>query len=330
MIRIAIIGAGMTGLSLAHFLQDKADIVIFEKSRGYGGRMASRVSDRSAAPYMFDHGAQFFYAKTEAFQSFLKPLIEDNIVDIWRPRFAEMKRDKIIEQRVWGDDNPHYVGVPGMNAIGKYMAQNFDILCETKIENTIKKKTWQLTDQHGETYDGFDWVISTLPAAQAAALLPSAFSHYQQIADKKMSGCFSLMLGFDTPLSLPFDAALVHDADISWISVNSSKPNRGDAFTLLVHSTNKWADVHLDDDRHMVIEALCDEASHIIGEDVRAAAHIDVHGWRYANIAKQPYQPPLIDPALKLAAGGDWCIQGRIESAFLNAMALAEAINAVL
>ena len=50
MIKIAIIGAGMTGISLSNFIKNRTDITIFEKSRGVGGRMASR----RAEPYIFN------------------------------------------------------------------------------------------------------------------------------------------------------------------------------------------------------------------------------------------------------------------------------------
>lgn len=53
MTKIAVIGAGLSGLSFAHLLQDYAEIILFEKARGVGGRM----STRRAEPYCFDHGA---------------------------------------------------------------------------------------------------------------------------------------------------------------------------------------------------------------------------------------------------------------------------------
>jgi renalase len=55
MTNIAIIEAGLSGLTAANILKDYADITIFEKSRGVSGRM----STRHAYPYSFDHGAQF-------------------------------------------------------------------------------------------------------------------------------------------------------------------------------------------------------------------------------------------------------------------------------
>ena len=60
MTKISIIGAGLSGLSVAHLLKDYADITLFEKARGVSGRIASR----RAEPYVFDHGAQYFTART--------------------------------------------------------------------------------------------------------------------------------------------------------------------------------------------------------------------------------------------------------------------------
>ena len=65
--KIAIIGAGFSGIILAQKLKNIGEVKIFEKARGVGGRMASRTKD----DFNFDFGAQFFYAKTAEFQEFL-------------------------------------------------------------------------------------------------------------------------------------------------------------------------------------------------------------------------------------------------------------------
>ncbi|MEE2746661.1 MAG: NAD(P)-binding protein, partial [Pseudomonadota bacterium] len=39
---IAIIGSGISALTIAHALKDAANVTIFEKSPGTGGRMATR------------------------------------------------------------------------------------------------------------------------------------------------------------------------------------------------------------------------------------------------------------------------------------------------
>ncbi|MDE4959738.1 NAD(P)-binding protein, partial [Francisella tularensis subsp. holarctica] len=40
MIKIAIIGAGIAGLTAAKILKDSAQVIVFEKSRGVSGRMS--------------------------------------------------------------------------------------------------------------------------------------------------------------------------------------------------------------------------------------------------------------------------------------------------
>jgi renalase len=132
-----------------------------------------------------------------------------------------------------------------------------------------------------------------------------------------MLGCYSLMLGFEQVQLFPFDAAMVHHADISWISVNSSKPNRPNHTTLLAHSTNLWAEANMDRDEEFVIQHLSQELRQAIGLDTSQAKCQVLQRWRYANIGKQPYQEGFIDVDQKLVACGDWCIQGRVESAFL-------------
>ena len=67
---IAIIGAGLAGLNLARQLSDVAEVVVFEKSDKLGGRMATHPANG----FSFDHGAQFFTAKNDAFKTLVQAL----------------------------------------------------------------------------------------------------------------------------------------------------------------------------------------------------------------------------------------------------------------
>lgn len=60
--RIAIIGAGITGISVAFHHPAGSTITLFDKSRRPGGRVSTRTS-RDHPGYTFDHGAPFVYAK---------------------------------------------------------------------------------------------------------------------------------------------------------------------------------------------------------------------------------------------------------------------------
>ena len=54
--KIAIIGAGISGISLYSMLNKTSDVTVFEKSRQPGGRMCTRTK----LSFDFDHGVQFF------------------------------------------------------------------------------------------------------------------------------------------------------------------------------------------------------------------------------------------------------------------------------
>ena len=68
--KIAIIGAGMAGLTCATRLSAAGhEVSVFDKGRGPGGRMASRRVEHGGETFRFDHGAQYFTAREMAFQT---------------------------------------------------------------------------------------------------------------------------------------------------------------------------------------------------------------------------------------------------------------------
>ena len=321
---IAIIGAGLSGLVVARRLQAVADVTVFEKSRGSGGRMATRY----AGDYEFDHGAQFFTARTPGFRDFLKPLIDEGVVADWPARFAEFDRHRLSSTRQWGAEYPHFVGVPRMNRIGKSLAAGLQVELQTTVGAIHRTdRDWALRTPDGGELGRFDWVVLTAPAPQTA-LLGGECPDLVELAERReMSACFALLLGFDGYLDLTWDAALVRNADISWMSVNSSKPGRGKAPTLVVHSTNRWANAHIDANRDRVIDVLLREASEVAGKDLANHSHCDVQRWRYANLDRQCGDTCFVDRSRQIAACGDWFVRGRVEAAFTSANALAAQLR---
>ncbi len=317
MFKVAIIGAGIAGLSAADQLRQRADIKIYEKSWRASGRLTTRHKE-----FVFDHGAQHFYVKSKTFQQFLLPYIEQGLIQRWDARFIEFDRDQKMAARQWNEEFPHYVAVPGMEDFGRAIAQELNVQYQTRVTRILKQGShWALFSD--ETPLGvFDWVVLAIPAPQAVELMPDCFAHLKQIKERRMQACYSLMLGFEQPLQLEFDAALVKNCDISWISVNSSKPGRARAFSLLVHSTNQWADQNLDLNREATIDHLLNETEAVIHQDVAKAKYIDLHRWLYANIGRQVGGANLVDYENRLAAIGDWCISGRVESAFTSGYSL--------
>lgn len=312
--KIAIIGAGLSGLVLAQKLSRQHTVSVFEKARGAGGRMSTRRAD----PYAFDHGAQYFTAASDQFQTFLAPLQGSGLVAPWTVDIAVTGGARI-------SDKPKFLAVPGMNGLCKHLAQDIDLHTSFHTECLERaNRQWTLVSKDGDRMGPFDWVISSAPSVQTAVLFPDAFVATEALAAVEMVGCFSLMLGFETPLNLPFQALKSGTQPIGWMAVNSAKPQRPDAFAILIQSDNAWAETHLEEDRDEVTAQLLKAASDHANTDLSVAAHKALHRWRYAAVSKSAETPFLMDPDMQLAACGDWCLGGKVEAAFLSASALAE------
>lgn len=324
MSRVAVIGAGLAGLVAARELAGRHEVTVFEKARGPAGRMATRYAGR----FEFDHGAQFFTARSARFRRYLKPYVATGAVRTWRARFAEVTRDGVSASRDWTDDYPHYVGAPRMNSFCKALADGLRLRLETRVAPLAGDwPPWQLRSADGSSLGTFDWVVSSAPAAQTEALLPASSPLARHASATPMQACYALMLGFNRAPALPWQAARVRDSDLSWVSVNSSKPGRDDPFTLVVHSTNAWAGRHVDDDQGRVKEHLLSSLKDAIGLDAREAAHLALHRWRYANLPRQHERPVQVDPDRQLAVCGDWLVRGRVEAAFQSSVAMLEQLG---
>jgi renalase len=323
--KIAIIGAGISGLVLANQLKEIAEIEIFEKARGCSGRMSSRYKEN----FCFDFGAQFFTAKTVEFKEFLLKLSEKNIIKKWCGRFVEIDKNIVTFSRKWQDDPAHYVAVPRMNELCKFLAIDFKIKFQTRISKIIhKKNSASILDEENNLYENFDLVVVTVPAQQALDLIPENLEFYEKIKNYKMVGCYSLMIGFNEALPINWDIAYLKNSKLSWIASENSKPDRQLSFAYTVLSRNAWAENNMDRNIEEVKEELIKEFEYTIGNSLPKIIHSDIHKWRYANISKQKGSKFYYDPKNKIAICGDWLIQGRIESAFQSAFYLSKEIIA--
>ena len=82
---------------------------------------------------------------------------------------------------------------------------------------------------------------------------------------------------------------------------------------------------YLNLDKNSVISTIISEASGIINRDLNVAIHKEVHGWHFANAPKRDLGV-FIDYDMKIAACGDWCMHGRVESAYLSGKETASKV----
>jgi hypothetical protein len=322
---IAIVGAGFSGIILAQKLKNIGEVKIFEKARGVGGRMASRIKD----DFNFDFGAQFFIAKKPEFKEFLKPFIEQKILMPWCGNFVEIDNYKITYQRQWPEEKNHLVPAIKMNQFCKELARDLDISLQTRIAKIEKNaEKWQIFDDKNNFLGEFDWLFFSIPAPQLLELIPQECNFFEATKNIKMLGCFALMLGFEKPLNLEYDIALIKNSIISWISSESSKPQRKNSASYTILARNDWADYNIENDIEDVKKQIIAEFAKIIQQPLDNIIHQDIHRWRYANIAKQEKNVKFfLDNNLQIGACGDWLIHGRVEASYLSASALFNEIS---
>jgi renalase len=330
--RIAIIGAGMAGLALAQSLRGKAECMLFEKSRGVGGRMATRrIGD-----YAFDHGACFFTARSLAFRRFLQPHRASGIVQDWNPRVLTLASGEKSYRRDWFE--PHYVAVPGMTALCKAMAEGLDVQTGAKVTQLLQQADgrWALdlsTDNSSTAAtadEPFDWVVCTAPAPQARELLPAGFCHHEQLAQVQLEPCMVLLLGLEEAPGWRFGAARIKHPVLDWITCEATRPGRGAAAAVVLHSTAAWAAQQPMASDDEVAATMLQALEDVLGQPLPPHETMQLKRWTYA-LASTPERPLLLlDEELRLAVCGDWTHAGRVEGAFLSARALAQALETYL
>ncbi len=194
--RAAVIGAGVSGLICARTLLDHGvEVTVFEKSRGVGGRMATR---RTVEGPRFDHGAQYFTVRDERFERYVKSWTQDGIVAPWEGRICSL----IDGRPQWKENTtPRFVGVPGMSSICRHLAADLNIQFSTQVNAPERREnTWNICDVDGRHLGEFDYVISSAPAPQSAELLAGAPILQQQAKLTKMHACWAVMVSFDESL----------------------------------------------------------------------------------------------------------------------------------
>ncbi|MGI9474340.1 MAG: FAD-dependent oxidoreductase [Rubripirellula sp.] len=322
---VAVIGAGMGGLAAARTLKDHGlDVTVFDKSRGVGGRVATRRVDGMT----FDHGAQYFTARDRRFSRSIQSWMQQGLVEPWMGRIIEWKSDGLHDEKL---GTPRYVATPTMNALAKHLSEDLDVKVTTPVDKLQRESGggWRLIGQEDRELGVFDTVLLNCPPQQALHLLAEQSDLCRTIEQVEMRPCWAMMLSTDALSDLEFEGAFVNEGPLSWVSHDGAKPGRQEPSrqtTWTVHASASWTEQHLESGETTVKKELLNAFRELFGSrlsDTWKPLHCDVHLWRYAIPANPLSEECLWDSDTSVGTCGDWCGASRVEGAFLSGISLA-------
>lgn len=337
--QVVVIGAGLSGLVAAHHLTAAGlSVKVLEKSRGFGGRMATRRFLSPNSTVMTDHGAQYFTARDPRFSQFLEPFIRQGIVQVWMDGFPVIETHGLVpvpEDKRY----PRYVCPQGMNHLGKVLAEPLTVKLGTKATRLdFVDEVWAIQTEENIVHTA-DVVLSAIPAPQFLELGQLALEKTGQDPLVKMlqsvhfAPSIAVMAVYGSEVTVPDWKGLMFREDplLSWVSLDSSKrasspPSREIPLSLVMHSTTEFAHQHLDS-KEQAVPLLLQQAAKYLGDWVNHPLESQVQGWRYAlptHVLDQLYLETNTPGPLFWS--GDWCGGPRVEGAFLSGWAAGEAI----
>ena len=311
MLDVLVIGAGMTGISCARQLHAAGfDVVVLDKGRGIGGRMATRRADINGQTIRFDHGSQYLTARDAGFQQALNEISDSAVL--------------------WADAGKPgaYAGVPGMSSIPKALAEGLTIHQSERVEKLELKGNCWLATTEGESWKA-KRVVMTVPFPQVAPIIGEDHPLSAKLTGLEFAPCMTLMAAFKPQVELDKATRLNVASDLSWIAYNSGKPGREDAIDAwLAQASVEWSAARVNQDKaksEQEMQLLLCEA---LSLDTADMLHSAFHSWLYARIVNPLGVPYLVDETQSLYLGGDWCLGARVESAWQSGTAIAQALTA--
>ena len=319
---IAIIGAGMAGLTCGTALKGLVDQVkVFEKRVFPGGRVARF----RAGAHEFNHGAQYFTINNPLFWNIVSAWQTDGIVRPWDGWIVELNKGQIVNSDM---ATQRFVGVPRMQIVAENLARHCDLVTSTNIAELERQRGggWRLFNERGDYQGAFDIVVIATAAHQVSPLCASVPAIGKLADGVDMTACWSGLFAFDQRLNLPYDAAFVLDSPISWISRYqfADAPENTDCW--VIHASPEWSQQYVASFRGRVMSALLEAfwVATDLGKHKPASA--SVHCWKYALPINPIDEDSLFVEHDAIGACGDWCTAPRIEGAVLSGFSMADRL----
>lgn len=329
----AVLGAGISGLSAARRLAEAGlDVVVLEKSRGPGGRAATRrIACSEGGQVRMDHGAQFFTARDTLFRAQLADWLTRGVCHEWATGFHTWDGSALLPpDPKW--DAPRYACAAGMNALGKDLAAGLDVRTDCKIVSVRRDDSvWFLEAEDGSAVHARALLCSA-PIPQSLALLEQGLTpeEHGYLSRFSYGPCLAVMAIYGKQTKFPaWNGIQVRDAGspLAWMALDSSKRKpEATRPALVLHATPDFSATHAaaPEDREGAAQRMLEEAACIAGDWAGTPEQSTQHWWRYAMPAEDGTAEGFYRGESGLYVIGDAFEGGRIEGAWLSGRKAAE------
>lgn len=323
---VVIVGAGISGLQAAASLRARgAEVLVLEKSRGLGGRAATRRWDNLPV----DHGAQFFTARSPEFVGQVEAWLGDGVCHEWTRGFHRFDGHGILEPA--GESHPRYACREGMSALGKSLATKNSVAVERQAHVTGVEAIdggWTLRGDQGQTWRA-NGLIMTAPPAQVASLLEGSVGGLApRLSGKKSHPCLAVAVRVPRR-DTAWCGIQCDDAVIAWLGNDTSKrPKLHEGWTvIMVHATAEFSSAHYGAAEEVVVPEILQSAMKISGLELSPGDYF-LHRWKYAqpDDVAEPEGALVVEQGAPLVVAGDAWSGGKIEGAWCSGLMAAEVI----
>lgn len=315
-----IIGSGFSSAVLTNALNENNNLLIFDKSRGPGGRSSTRRVDNIG---FFDHGLQYISPKKKEFDFFLNQYLKSSIKE-WSGDFQSFEDSKKINSK-------KYIGKLGNNTFVKdLIATKVEYLKElVGIERKNSKWILQFKDKNTQECER---LILTVPLEQCQKITNSL--NLDLNFEGSMEPNLTSMIAFNKPLKISYSGIKFKKNPIlKWAGNESSKQridNNNNLELWTLQSSLEFAKKYCHsyrDQKEKVLNLMVQEFITLHNIQNVEISYKDIHGWLYAFKSKDFSNKFYWNKNINLGICGDWMCGPKAEDAWTSATLLADQIN---
>ncbi|KAL3877396.1 hypothetical protein ACJMK2_035107 [Sinanodonta woodiana] len=345
---VLVVGAGMTGASVASFLKEDfkqtLKLIMWDKAKGTGGRMSTSRCSKDGKCTV-DLGAQYISATPEYLQKHASHYEELMASGLLKPMTA------VIEgQKDGTKDIKHYVTPKGVSSLVKHYIQKADP--ELHLDHHIQKIDIEtgspskiyVTTQTGSC-QAFSALVLTVPVPQILQLqgniqhlIASQKEVKQNLENVTYSSRFALGLFYQpgVDLNYPWSAKYVTDNScIRFVSIDNRKrgvesPHIGPS--LCVHTSVPFGIQNVEEDKEKVKAVIIEHLKEVL-PDLSDPIEVKSQKWRYSQVQNSYTGSPgcvVLSENPPLILAGDAFSHSNFDGCIESAIAVRQALSDLL